>query len=282
MLIRIDAIAIGSTRRKVAPAKVKELMVSIETIGLRTPITVRPGKQEGRYVLVTGRHRLESYKRLGREQIEATVMADKLDADLWEIAENFHRAELTAMQRSVLVGRWVKLRAQKIKRDQRDAVVSRPGGAKLPRNEGRPETGVRAAARELGIAETSARRAVKIATRLKPAAQKVAAELGLENKTHVLEHASRYDKLEQQVAHLRDYRAGQVEQERVALEMADILAGTAPPRDAEDAFRKWFRMLGGEMKGKVRAWLRQLDPIALADELDARAVLTRDDLARLN
>jgi hypothetical protein len=81
---------------------------------------------------------------------------------------------------------------------------------------------------------------------------------------------------------LRDYKAGQVEQERIALQTADILAGTTPPRDAEDAFRKWFRMLGGEMKGKVRTWLRQLDPIALADDLDARAVLTRDDLARLN
>jgi hypothetical protein len=134
----------------------------------------------------------------------------------------------------------------------------------------------------LGIAETSARRAVKIATKLKPAAQKVAAELGLENKSHVLEHASRYDKLEQQIVHLRDYKAAQVEQERIALQTADILAGTAPPRDAEDAFRKWFRMLSGEMKGKVRTWLRQLDPIALADDLDARAVLTRDDLARLN
>jgi ParB family chromosome partitioning protein len=282
MLIRIDAIAIGSTRRKVAPAKVKELMVSIETIGLRTPITVRPGKQDGRYVLVTGRHRLESYKRLGREQIEATVMTDKLEAGLWEIAENFHRSELTAMQRSVLVGRWVKLQAQKLKRDQRDAVVLSPRGTKLPRNGGRPESGINAAARELGISKQTAHRAVKIATKLKPAAQKVAAELGLENKSHVLEHASRRDKLEQQIAYLRDYRASQVEQERLALQMADILAGTTPPRDAEDAFRKWFRMLSGEMKGKVRTWLRQLDPIALADDLDARAVLTRDDLARLN
>lgn len=280
MLVRIDAIAIGSTRRKVTPAKVKDLMVSIQTIGLRTPITVRPGKQDGRYVLVTGRHRLESYKRLGREQIEATVMADKLEADLWEIAENFHRAELTAMQRSVLVGRWVKLRAQKERRDQA-ADKLRPGDAVSKGGRGKT-SGVRAAARELGIAEKTARRSVLIATRLKPAAQKVAGELGLENKTHVLEHASRYDKLEQQIAHLRDYRASQVEQERVALEMTDILAGTVPPQDAEDAFRKWFRMLGGELKGKVRTWLRQLDPIALADDLDARAALTRDDLARLN
>lgn len=281
MFVRTDAIAIGASRRKTVPAKVKELVVSIETIGLRTPITVRPGKQDGRYVLVAGRHRLESYRRLGREQIEATVITDKLEADLWEIAENFHRADLTGMQKSILVGRWVKLRAQKIRRDQ-----SSPRGAiESQRADGRghrPESDINAAARELGIPKKTAQRAVKIATKLKPAAQKVAAALGLENKTHVLEHASRFDKLEQQVTHLRDYRAGQVEQERLALEMQDILAGTTPPQDAEDAFHKWFRMLPGGLRKKVVAWLREVDPAALADELEDHAALAVRDVAGLH
>jgi len=272
MLIPVDAIKVGSNHRKVVPAKVKELVVSIETIGLKTPIAVLPGSG-GKYRLVAGRHRLEAYRRLGRADIEAAVVQDPLEAKLWEIAENLHRADLTAMQRNLLVGRWVKLRAQKIKRDQRDIMAH--GG---PLSRGRPvSSGFSAAGKELGIAPTTAKRAVKIATRLKPAAQKEATKLGLENQSVALEHASRYDKLDQQVTYLRDFKAKQVEQERIALETRHILAGTDAPTDPEDAFRKWFRVLGTELRQQIKRWLREMDPVALADDLDRLATLTADD-----
>ena len=58
-------------------------------------------------------------------KIEAKVIKDKVAAELWEIAENLHRAELTAMQRSLSVGRWIKLTAKKVAKDG-DAPASLP------------------------------------------------------------------------------------------------------------------------------------------------------------
>lgn len=74
--------------------------------------------------------------------------------------ENLHRTDLTAMQRNLAVGRWVKLKARKIKQNQDDN--SAQVGPKL----GRRESGVNAASRELGVPRATAQRAVNIANGL--------------------------------------------------------------------------------------------------------------------
>ncbi|WP_131836074.1 hypothetical protein [Ancylobacter aquaticus] len=56
--------------------------------------------------------------------------------------ENLHRAELTALERDEQVALWLKLSAEKV-------------SAQLEPKPGRPEGGVRAAARELGIDPTT-------------------------------------------------------------------------------------------------------------------------------
>lgn len=88
----------------------------------------------------------------------------------WEIAENLHRADLTALERTDMTAEWVRLteEADRVLR-QADAKLSARGR----KGEGRPTSGVRKAARELGISEADARRAIKIAS-LTPEAKQVA------------------------------------------------------------------------------------------------------------
>lgn len=93
----------GSRLRAVDPAKVNGIKASIAEIGLRTPITVSASRDgdQWHFRLVAGAHRLEAVKQSGEEYIEAYVMeGDEDDAALWEIDENFARAELTDAQRA--------------------------------------------------------------------------------------------------------------------------------------------------------------------------------------
>lgn len=93
----------GDRLRAVDPAKVSAIKVSVAEIGLRTPITVSATQvgDEWRHRLVAGAHRLEALRQLGEEYAECFVMeGDPDDALLWEIDENFARAELTDAQRA--------------------------------------------------------------------------------------------------------------------------------------------------------------------------------------
>jgi hypothetical protein len=90
-----------------------------------------------------------------------------------EISENLHRAELTALQRSFSVARWIELTAKQIAKGQVAKAVQVG-----PHKRGQKAGGISAEARELGITETAAKRAVDIARYLTPAAQKEAGEAG--------------------------------------------------------------------------------------------------------
>jgi len=90
----------------------------------------------------------------------------------WEISENLHRAELTTLERDKLVAEWVELTGE----------VSSQVDTKL----GRPESGARKAARDLGLEKMDVHRALKVAS-LSPEAQDVAREAGLDdNRTALL------------------------------------------------------------------------------------------------
>lgn len=96
-------IEVGDRQRAVDSAKVSAIKASIAEIGLRTPLTVfawRDG-DEWHHRLVAGAHRLEALRELGEEYADCFVMeGDEEDAALWEIDENFARAELTDAQRA--------------------------------------------------------------------------------------------------------------------------------------------------------------------------------------
>jgi uncharacterized ParB-like nuclease family protein len=184
--ITIDDIDILDGRRQVNPAAVKRLADSIDQIGLRHPITVR--EKGDRYILVAGRHRIEAFRKLEREHIPATIVKmTNDDARLWEIAENLHRADLSKLERDEQVAEWIKI-------TDRISVQSET------KSIGRPEGGVRAAARALGVDHVDAHRAVRVAS-LSEEAKNAAREAGLDdNRSALLEAASKPTVAEQVAA----------------------------------------------------------------------------------
>lgn len=90
-----------------------------------------------------------------------------------------NQTELTALERDEQVARWVELSAARISR-QPDEKTAR----------GRPKGGVNSAAKEIGVSEPDARRAVKVA-KLSDEAKAAAREVGLDdNRTALLEAAA--------------------------------------------------------------------------------------------
>ena len=99
MHVLLDEITVSDKHRPVDPEAVLKLAKSIKSIGLQYPITVR--SKNGAFELVAGRHRVEAHRALGLERIPANVVRwTDLDARMWEISENLHRAELTTIQRA--------------------------------------------------------------------------------------------------------------------------------------------------------------------------------------
>lgn len=195
-------------RRPLNEDTVAQLMVSIERVGLQSPPAVRmvdkiliDGVEEHSVaVLVYGHHRLEAMRRLGWQWTTCLVLdLDDIAAELAEISENLHRAELTLLQRDEQIARWIELTG--VKQD-----VSRQVDAKLePAKPGRPEGGVRSAARDLNMSEPDARRAVKIAA-LSPEAKAAAKEAGLDNNRSALLEAAKETEPEKQVVVLQDWK----------------------------------------------------------------------------
>jgi len=189
--LRIDEIEIPETSRPCNATAVVDLKRSIEQIGLQSAPTVV--ERDGRYVLVAGRHRLEALKLLHRETVRVRVVdLDDLEARLWTISENLHRAELTASQRAEQIVEWVKLTEEK-----REAQ-----GAQIAQKVGRPESGNSLAARELGISRDDVRRAQTIAA-LPEETKEAARDAGLDDNQSALLRAAKEQTPEAQIEVLR-------------------------------------------------------------------------------
>lgn len=185
--IDIESVYVGARLRDVHAERVASLAASIKDIGLQTPITIRilPFVEiDGEEVfdvpaLIAGRHRMEACKQLGMTDIPCIeVNCDDIEAQMWEIAENLHRSELTVLERDQHVAKWVELAAGRFAQ-----VAHNPKG-------GRPvKTGALAAEKELGIKRDDASRALKVAS-LTPEAKEAAKEVGLDdNRTALLQAA---------------------------------------------------------------------------------------------
>ena len=71
--VRLEEIYVPARLRPTLDAaKVKEIAESIVEKGLQTPIQVR--RDDKRYVLVTGLHRLEAARSLGEQTIQALLV----------------------------------------------------------------------------------------------------------------------------------------------------------------------------------------------------------------
>src|SRR5262249_41633707 len=157
----------------------------------KTPITIREVNRDRTDAitgasLIAGAHRLEAARSLGWSEIDAFVLdGDEVEARLWEIAENLHRKELTALQRAELVSDWVAVANKRC-----GQVVQKPIG-------GRPEGGIAQAARTLpvpgrteGGRRKNIERSIKI-DQISPEAKQAAESAGLaDNQSALLEIAA--------------------------------------------------------------------------------------------
>lgn len=250
----IDDIYVVGERRPVDAGAVTRLIDSIKGIGLQTPITVRQsevtdpdsGEVLMAYALIAGRHRLEAYRSLGKDRIPAIVRdCDEVDAQLWEIAENLHRAELTVLERDEQVAKWVELNASKLTQS-----VSVSGG--------RGNKGSRSAAEQIGVNREDARRAAKVAS-LSEDAKDAAREAGLDDNRTALLAAAKAEP-DQQAAVIRDY----AEQKQTARNKID---GDVKARAAREVAEMLAEHIPGEWWDALKANLYAAGASNIAHEL---------------
>lgn len=244
------------------------LMDSIQRIGLQTPISVRWVGDN--LMLVAGRHRLEAVRRLGWDTVDCTMLTGTDDeARMWEIAENLHRADLTALERDEHIAEWVRLADSKP--GQLGPVLNVGGRGK--------EGGINAAARELGIAETTAKRATKVAG-LTPEAKAAARETGLDKNQSALLKAAKEDG-EEQAAKIREL-AEQRDREKAARLLAEEAAKEAKKANAatdtiirmtvEQEFAEWLlRHIAASEMDTLISWLQTAKPAGVIAALRRNA-----------
>ncbi len=116
--IRVDDIEIGERHRALSDTDVQRLAGSMRDIGLCQPITIRIVDEmvldgqlcAGVPILIAGAHRLAAAKSLGWEKIDCIEVEDDLvKAEMWEIAENLHRCDLTKDERDKHIRRYAEL-----------------------------------------------------------------------------------------------------------------------------------------------------------------------------
>lgn len=150
-----ETIRIENRLRPLNESTVQQLVESIQSLGLQTPISVRLADEENpdyAATLVAGAHRLEALKRMGWEFVPVAIHDGTPDeARMWEIAENLHRAELSAVERADHIEEWRRLAAK-------GAHDAHPSKNAQPHN-----AGVSATAKELGVSRKTVERAAKIA-----------------------------------------------------------------------------------------------------------------------
>jgi ParB/RepB/Spo0J family partition protein len=193
--IKIADIKVKGRRRALNPNKLTELVDSISSLGLQSPITVRLvkrmigwGKTKTERHLVIGLHRLEAMKQLGKTTIPCFILeGDKRDARMREISENLHRADLTQAEYDEQVAEWVRM-------FQEAQSISGQNGQKIGR--GRRKGGYSEAARKLPVkGKTHAAKRKRIALAVKaasifPEAKKAAGKAGLHSRSARLKIAA--------------------------------------------------------------------------------------------
>jgi ParB-like chromosome segregation protein Spo0J len=204
--VAIDEIDHSHTIRPYNATVVAELAQSIRAIGLQTPLTCVI--RDGRHILVTGRNRLEALRVVGAEQAPVRIVDfDDVDAQLWRLSENLHRAELTKLQYDNQVVEYAELLKAKLAEETASPIS--PHQERKPKADkvrqvaavsgGRGNTGgYREAARELHIPERTVRRAYQTAS-LSPEAQQAAVETGMDDNRSALQEAAKERTPEAQV-----------------------------------------------------------------------------------
>ena len=173
--LAINAIhVVAKHRRPLKEAKVQAIAASMNQIGLQTPITVQAFKRK--VTLVARWHRLEAAKRLSWDRIPCVVLTGELETRFWQIAENYYRAELTALERAEGTE---ELRTLIKEMPLEEGRLAPPGG-RQPN-----DLGIKKTARALGLTREEIRRS-KAMAEISPAAKAKVRNLGLDDNQRAL------------------------------------------------------------------------------------------------
>jgi len=248
LYIRPNEIIVRPEHRAVDEEAVKKLARSIKDIGLQYPITVR--SKAGSFELIAGRHRLEACRSIGMDHIPANVVRwSDIDARLWEISENLHRAELSAAQRAEQIAEFARLVKERREKEVSAQVGQKPVG-------GRPEGGDSLTAKELGITRQEIQRAEKIAS-ISNEAKEAARAAGLDDNQSALLSVAR-EPVERQVERVAEIKAaGKV-----------IVPAAKEWEDVEQEQRRSLMAAWNKASPTVRAWFRE--NVVDAPVMDAR------------
>jgi hypothetical protein len=294
IFLPIGEIDLSHTIRPYNAAVVAEIAQSIRAIGLQTPLTCIV--RDGVHVLVSGRNRLEALRTVGAEEAPVRIVDfDDVEAQLWRLSENLHRAELTRLEYDQQVVKYAELLKAKqaggtvapIQPPPKEIPaegVSRQVDAKPPHQNvgGRPEGGYRQAARDLNIPEVAVRRAYQTAS-LSPEAQKAAVATGLDDNRSALLEAAKAHTPEAQTATIRRLAEQKTAPAEPISESRKKSASASPLRDlvgiSGGELARWIKITTPNDRPHV---IRVLEMTAgiLRDELEAPA--NHDSLAMVD
>jgi hypothetical protein len=154
--------------REYTQAKIDELCQQMEEEGLIQPIIVRKKKDGKGYEYLAGDRRFAAARKLGWPKISCLVRdVDDLDARSISISENFGREDLSTPVRDEALKELVRVKQQKLKRDQGD--LPDPDRAKSTKGPP-PNEAVQAAAKEAGVSTRTVMRALATDKLIKDAA----------------------------------------------------------------------------------------------------------------
>jgi len=161
--LQLDAIQIPANARPYNASAAVELSRSIKAIGLQSAPTVV--ERDGGYILVAGRHRLEALRVLGVDSVLVRLVDfTDIEARLWTISENLHRAELTVIQRAEQIADYAVLVKEKNEAERQTAQLAQSVLSDGRRSsQQHQERGDSLAARDLGLSRHEVRRAQTIA-----------------------------------------------------------------------------------------------------------------------
>ena len=219
--VSIEDIQVRQRLRPLDEGKVKEIMGSIELVGLINPITVDPD-----YNLIAGFHRLEAMRKLGRPSIPVIIQnISHQQSELIEIDENLIRQELTVLEQAEHIARREQLLEEmglraKVGENQHTIIVDVTpllDGLKCVLDE--PECGgvtvtppktTKELAQEIGLSENSFQKRKQIANNITPEVKEAIRETSIADSTTQLLELARMQP-EEQKEFVEALQTGEVE-----------------------------------------------------------------------
>jgi len=281
--LKINAIQVVAKRRRALnEAKVQAIAASMKQIGLQTPITVQSFKRK--VILVAGWHRLEAAKRLSWDSIPCVLLNGDLETRFWQLAENYYRAELTALECAETTEELRTL----IKQMPLEGEQLAPRGGRQPN-----DMGIKKTARALGITREEVRRSMAIAGMSARAKARVCA-IGLDDVQQVLLEIARQapqeqiSKIEEIVARKRAENARRKDTptgSEKAVELSELHAEIRDDTAELAAKRKRVKLIEDKLavQGDLASPIADEQvavvsaPIAPTDEAKVSALLKRFD-----